>query len=140
MIQLLEECFSKGLIERFPQGPSLVEESLKKARELLDEAERNLGVGSFNSVVLLSYSSAFLALRALMFRDGYREKSHGCLSEYIRSKHREIPEHLIDQFDHFRHARHGTPYDVGYFTTEEDCREALEFAKEVVDLVEEVVQ
>ncbi len=60
----LDECFELGKIVKFPQGYSLIEESLQRARELLEEARSSFKVGAYDSVIILAYSSAFLAARA----------------------------------------------------------------------------
>jgi len=135
----LDECIEKKAIQRFIQGPSQVAESLLKARELVEEAKKNMRIGSYNSVIILAYSAAFTAARALLFRDGFREKTHECLIAYLRVRHKELPEYLINQLDHFRSYRHGVLYDVGFRPTVDECKEAVSFAEEMISTVEKAL-
>ncbi len=135
----LEECINTRKIEKFPQGYSLVADSLERAKELLDEARSSFAIRAYDSVIVLAYSAAFLAARAILFKDGYREKSHECLIEYLRSKHKEIPEHLLQELNHFRLNRHGALYDVRFRPTREECEEAIKFAQEFILTIERLV-
>jgi uncharacterized protein (UPF0332 family) len=131
----LNQCLEKGLIQKAPYSDTLVRESMEKAEELLGEAEQNLKTRTYNSVAVLAYSAAFNAARAMLYRDGYREKSHECVIRYLEAKHREIPSDLIALLDKYRVTRHGVLYDVRYTATGQEAREATEFAQEFIKAI-----
>jgi len=136
----LEECFRKGYIQRSPYAETLVKESMEKADNLLAQAKSNFENSSFDSALVMSYSAAFNAARAVLFRDGYREKSHECVIRYLEAKHPEIPSELIALLDRYRTSRHGVLYDVRYSATKIEAEEALEFAEGFIREIEKIIE
>ena len=81
----LEKCLERGRIKKFPKAKTLVASELKLAGEDLRSAEGSLADGNFKWATIQSYYSMFHTARALLYAKGYREKSHYCLIESIRS-------------------------------------------------------
>ena len=75
----LEECFGKALLRRVDPSTGKARESLRQARTWLAEAEQAFAAGVFRSALLAAYNAYFHAARAILFRDGLREKSHSCI-------------------------------------------------------------
>jgi uncharacterized protein (UPF0332 family) len=133
----------KGLLRRVPPSPQNARSSLEAARRWLEEASKNLETEAFNSSVLSSYLAMFHSARAILYLDGFREKSHFCVARYIEEKYvrtEELERRWIDLFDHFRTLRHEGQYSTGFFSTNSEAQEALASAKEFVERMESLVQ
>lgn len=80
-------CVDKGLLRKIPASKEKGSRSLEKAEKWLKEAEKTLKSGAFNSSALASYLAMFHSARAILFVDGYREKSHACIARYLEEKY-----------------------------------------------------
>lgn len=74
-----EECLERGKIVRIPIDPALAEKELREAELDLAAAERSLAQDQEKWAIIQGYYSLFHTLRSMVFRKGYREKSHRCL-------------------------------------------------------------
>ena len=75
----IDDCFERGLLRRVEPSRTKSEQSLLQAGEWLSEAEKNLEAGALRSAVSSAYLAVFHSARAVLFRDGVREKSHYCI-------------------------------------------------------------
>ena len=75
-LKSIDDCFERGLLRRVEPSRTKSEQSLLSARDWLSEAEKNLEAGAFRSAVSSAYLAVFHSARAILFRDGVREKSH----------------------------------------------------------------
>jgi uncharacterized protein (UPF0332 family) len=58
---------------------------LAQALEWVNEAGYDCDAGSLRSAMMAAYMGYFHAARAVLFRDGVREKSHYCIGVYLES-------------------------------------------------------
>lgn len=135
-----DECVEQGLLRRIPPSSVQAREQLAKANVLLDEAKKALDSESPNSAVIAAYAAMLDAARAVLFRDGYREKSHACVARYLEAKYSgKLGMPLIDLFDQYRDKRHKTMYSGDYYPTMDEANRAVSFAEEFVGKIEEIV-
>lgn len=136
----LEECLAKGLLRRITPSREKAFGCIDKAKSLLGEAKFDLENDQINSAVIVGYASLFDAARAILFRDGYREKSHACVVRYLEAKYSEdIPRDTILLLDRYRTCRHDTQYDVTYFPTAEEAKSVVVFAEGFIEKVKKIV-
>ena len=125
-----DECLSKGLLRRIPPSKEQGKRSFEKAQRWLDEAKIILGSKAFNSSVSAAYLAMFHSARAILFLEGFREKSHACvarfLAQYVQGG--KLEQEWVDLLDHHREIRHEDQYDLSFFATDEDAEKALESA------------
>jgi uncharacterized protein (UPF0332 family) len=78
--------------------------SLAQAREWITEAGRDCEIDALRSALIAVYMGYFYAARALLYRDGIREKSHYCIGVYLESYHKKglLEDEWVLQFDHLR--------------------------------------
>lgn len=129
------DCMRKGLLRRIPPSKDKAAQSLKKAQEWLKEAENSLKGGAFGSSILASYMTMFHAARAILFFDGFREKSHACVARYLEEKHvkaGKLDKKWVELLDHSREVRHNDQYDISFFSTKEDADNALKSASDFI--------
>ncbi len=137
----LNECLSKGLIRKYTPSKEQALASLNKAKTLLAEAEGDLQDKRYNSAMLVGYVSILNASRAVLFKDGYREKSHVCIVRYIEAKYKnKLPEGHIKLLDHYRETRHEIQYGTEQFAEEQGAREIVEFAKKYMKIIEGIIK
>lgn len=116
--------------------------SMKRAEKWLDEAERNLNSELYDSCLISSYLAMFHSARAILFRDGWREKSHFCIARYLEEKYvrqGKLEREWVDLLDRLRETRHADQYDVSYFAVREEAEEALGIAFEFVERMEKLL-
>jgi len=49
----------------------------------MEEARKNKDASAYDSCISSSYMVMFHSSRAILFRDGVREKSHFCIARYL---------------------------------------------------------
>ncbi|VVB70181.1 HEPN domain protein [uncultured archaeon] len=75
----IDDCFLRGLLRKVEPSRTKSEQSLLQARDWLYEARKNLDAEAYRSALSSAYLAIFHSARAVLFRDGIREKSHDCV-------------------------------------------------------------
>lgn len=131
-----DDCVKKGLLRKIPVSKDKASRSIEKAEKWLIEAESTLKSSAFNSSVLDSYMTMFHSARAILFFDGWREKSHACVARYLEGKYvksGKLEKGWVELLDLNRDIRHDDQYDLSFFSTQEDAVKALESAKKFLE-------
>jgi uncharacterized protein (UPF0332 family) len=134
-----KECLEKGFLRRIPPSGEKAFQSIVKAKELFEEAKSSLEEERINSAVIVSYMAIFHAARALLFKDGYREKSHECIIRYLEEKHPNIGIAQIEKLEKYKSERTHTQYDVSYSPNEEEAEKMIKFTERFIQIVEELI-
>lgn len=132
----------KRLLKRVTPSADKARQSMKRAERWLEEAEKCLNNELYDSCLISSYLAMFHSARAVLFRDGWREKSHFCIARYLEEmyvKKGKLEREWIDLFDRLRETRHVDQYDVSYFATREEAESALNIAFEFVERMEKLL-
>ncbi len=140
-LKTYKECLEDGLLRKIPVSREEAENSLKTARKWLDEAEKNLSAGALNSSAISSYLAMFHASRSILFRDGFREKSHYCIARFLEDnyvKKKQLEEEWVLLLDHYRGLRHDDQYGTDFYVTKEEAGEALSVASRFVERIEKL--
>ena len=127
------DCMKEGLLRKIPPSKDKATQSLKKAQEWLKEAENSLKGNAYSSSILASYMVMFHAARAILFFDGFREKSHACVARYLEEKYvktGKLDKKWIELLDYSREIRHDDQYDLSFFSTKEEAGNALKSAND----------
>jgi len=133
------DCMKEGLLRRIPPSKDKGAQSIKKAHEWLKEAEESLKAGAHGSAILASYTTMFHSARAILFFDGFREKSHACVARYLEEKYvktGKLDKKWVELLDHARQVRHDDQYDLSFFSTKEEAEKSLESAKDFITALE----
>ena len=134
-----EELFAEGLLKRASPSLEKAEKSIARAEKYLEKARKVFDAGMDDVAVLLAYSSAFHAARALLFKDGVSERSHYAIGEYLKEKHPEIGKGAINTFDLYRNLRHTVAYGLDTSVGAKDSASSLEFAREFLAKAKKLV-
>ena len=138
----LEECWKKGLLKKIKFKKWLVSNSIKTAKRNLQNAKQSFLAGIYDGAVFFAYMGMFHAAKAILFRDGIRERSHKCIILYLKEKYEKsgiIPSYLIHVLDSHRIERHEIVYGFEFVATKEDAEVAIEDAKEFIGQIERLL-
>ncbi len=142
MIFKFDDCVKKGLLRKIPSSKDKANRSIDKAEKWLAEAKNTFESLAFNSSVMDSYLTMFHSARAILFMDGWREKSHACVARYLEEKYvkqGKLEKKWIELLDLNRDIRHDDQYDLSFFSTKEDAEKALKSARSFLDRMKKLL-
>ena len=134
----IEDCFRKGLLRRVEPSLTKSKESISEAREWLSEARKNMAAEAYKSAISSLYLAIFHSARAVLFRDGVREKSHYCVGVYL-GKYVEqgvLEEDWVLIFDRMRSVRHTDQYSFQVHPSKEEVESGIDIAGKFVNRIE----
>lgn len=140
MSQGFNSCLEHGRIKKFAPGPRLAGKELKSARQDLAVSSKSAEDGNFKWSIVQSYYSMFHSARALLYSAEYREKSHYCLIEAIRTLFVEtgkLGSSLLESFAEAKNLREAADY-YGDFS-KLNSRKLLKNAETFLDVVEKII-
>jgi uncharacterized protein (UPF0332 family) len=115
-----ETCLKSRKIVKFPRARRLISKELLSARQDLEEARDRLAHGKWKYATINAYYAIFHAARALLYFQGFRERSHYCLlialeALYVQRKLLEV--RFVDSFKETMTLRENADY-LGTFSRE----------------------
>lgn len=139
----LEECFGKGLLRELKASKGMIDKELELADSNLAEAESLNQLGHFNAAVIFIYTAMFHSARAILFSDGYSERSHACLILYLNEKYvktGKLETKFILAIDDLRTDRHKTLYGTPKSYEAEEVSELINTAAEFIEKVKNIIK
>jgi uncharacterized protein (UPF0332 family) len=143
MLYNTEKMLELGLLRRIPASRKKAEDSIHAAGSWLDEAESNLRGGTVRSCLLSSYLAMFHAGRALLYADGFREKSHFAVARYLEDRYVSVGKleaSWVELLDYYRETRNEDQYGTVFITSVEEAQRALESARAFVKRLAALLQ
>ena len=135
----MDDCIRKGLLRSHSFPDETIQKELENAKRHLKNSERNYEFDMMDVSIVSSYTSMFHAARALLFIDGYKERSHVCLGAFLRECYPELKEYA-NAFDIYRKNRHESLYGIDYEPLDSDAQTGIDFAKEFIERVQEIIK
>ena len=134
----LEECFEDGKLQTVPPSEEKARESLRAAQENLYEAQEAAKGGLFRAATNSTYVAIFHAARAILFRDGIREKSHFCLEQYLNTyvASGKLESKWVAFFASQRSKRDVNQYGFEPPATREELDISMQLAAQFIDRME----
>jgi uncharacterized protein (UPF0332 family) len=138
----ISDCFERGLLRNVDPSGEKAEASLVQAREWVTEAQKGLEIGAVRSALMAVYMGYFHAARAVLFRDGIREKSHYCIGVYLETYviNNRLEEEWVILFDHMRGLRQADQYSLDARPTEQEAVQAIENAGRFIDRMDLLIR
>ena len=126
----------KGLIKAQPIDKEEVAGSIALSERFLERAKGNLELEFYDVTFLLAYNAMFHAARALLFKKGYKERTHFALIDAIRDLYKQDKEiaDFMNVLDNYRLTRHAIQYS-GELSNELDAVQSLKDAEKLIKLV-----
>ncbi len=135
---MIEDLVKKGLLAKVLPDLQKAQKSLELAETRIEKAHEEIQVELFDDALISAYGSMFHTSRALLFRDGYKERSHYAICEYIREKYSgKLEARFINELNILRTIRHKVIYGDEELN-ERDIQEIE--AKEASELAEKYLQ
>lgn len=130
-----EKCLERGKIKTFSKAKQLVFKELDLAKEDLKTAEESFEDKNYKWATIQAYYSMFHSARALIYQKGYREKSHFCLAEALKSFYISegiLPSRFLEALQLGKSLRENADYygDFDKEGTESMVASAKDFLKE----------
>jgi len=138
MVFRYKDCIAKGLLRKIPASLEKASMSIKKAENWYSESKKSITGKALDSSVIASYMVMFHAARAILFHDGYREKSHACVARYLEEKYvktGKLESKWVELLDHAREIRHNNQYDMSFCSTEKEARRAMKTAEKFLERI-----
>ena len=138
----IDDCFERGLLRKVEPSRTKCEQSLLQAGEWLSEAEKNLEAEAYRSALSSAYMAVFHSARAVLFRDGVREKSHYCIGLYLQ---RYVEDGTLEEnwpmlFDRIRSVRHADQYSFMALPTVEEVQAGIDLAERFIERMERLLR
>lgn len=127
----IEECLEKGLLAKAEADAPKAKSSLEVARHKLEIAKKEMEHEIFEGAIINAYTSMFHSARALLFADGYKERSHYALWVYANEKYSDkIEKKYLNELNSLRLTRHSLMYGLEEEETQgEGAKSAIESAE-----------
>lgn len=139
----IKHLLKEGLLRIIPSSKQKAEESIRTSEKWLKESETNFNNKSFMSSVLTSYLTMFHAARAVLFLDGFREKSHFAVARYLEDKYclkGLLESKWINFLDYYREFREQDQYSTSFIVSEKESENALNFSREFMNRIKELLK
>ncbi len=134
----LKDCFDRGLLKKGKPDLDNALRSLRISEDFLEKAKKNVRIECYDVSVMLSYTSMFHAARAVLFKDGIKERSHACVPVYLKSNYPEFRK-LAETLDSYREFRHGIVYRASN-VSESDADEAINSAEDFLRKIRKIIR
>lgn len=136
----VDELVGKKLLIKENPSMDKAAKSIVVSESFLKKAEANFKIGLYDVAVLLSYNSMFHAARALLFKDGFKERAHWAVVEYLRRKYSlELGEGTVNKLDTFRVLRHSAAYGLESKEDKEEAEMMVKFAGELAKKIKKII-
>ncbi|MCK4269393.1 MAG: HEPN domain-containing protein [Methanogenium sp.] len=130
-----ERCLETRKIVKIEKDNALVLKEITEAGRDLESAKISLNNVNFKWAIVQGYYSQFHSIRALVFSEGYREKSHSCLrsaAEALLFDAGLIDREVIEGFSYAMRVREAADYNSTY--TEDTSIDVVDTAERTYDI------
>ena len=136
----LRRLLDEGKITRFHASLEMVEKEVKAASDDLKTAEESLARGDIKWATVQGYYAFFHAVKALVYRGGYREKSHRALLtalEVLYIKDRRVQRRHLDALRNAMNLRESADYGMTY--SQDGAKAIVSDAKKFLEVVDAIL-
>jgi uncharacterized protein (UPF0332 family) len=137
----IEELIRKDLLKTTRPDRPKSDQSINVAAKKLEEAEKACNAEIYESTMIFAYMAMFHAARAILFKEGFMEKSHYAVVMFLQERFSAaLGIGLISKLDSMRTARHEGLYGLHSDFSEEDAKMAILDAKEFLEKVRKLLR
>ena len=134
----LRDCYKEGLLRKTKPSKQYALKSLETSLKHIENAKDNLEMKNNNLVLFCAYTSMFHSARALLFKDGVKERSHICIVSYLREKYSEL-RRLSNQLDAYRRNRHNTLYSLDFLISKNEAKQAIDDSEQFYKQIKTII-
>ena len=137
----IRDCLEKGMLKETRPDGEKAKLALKIAEKNLEDAKAQVKGGLYRWAFIAAYTSMFHAGRAILYRDGIKERSHFCIYIYLKEKYSQrIEAKYFNELNVLREQKHRTMYGDEEVRLREIEKEEVENAVETAEGFLEVVR
>ena len=141
MDERFKRCLRDGKLVKEGLQPDLVKKELDAAESDLESAKKSISEGDFKWATVQAYYSMFHTAKALVLSEGYREKSHLCLSIALKALYIDANRLEKKHFDRFRDCMNlRKDADYGLVYSESSAKTAVEWTEEFLEDAKAVIK
>ena len=108
---MIEEMIKDGYLIRTSPDARKAEKSLELAKNKIAKAKAELNADITDNAIVSAYTSMFHSARALLFLDGFKERNHYAVCQFLREKYQKrIEMKYITELNVLRTIRHKVIY------------------------------
>ena len=129
-----ERCVKERRLIKIKPSNEMIKKEVESSEYDLERARNSLGEEDFKWAAVQSYYSMFHAAKALVLKEGYREKSHFCLVIALKElyvKEDRLNAEMVENLELCMSLRHEADYGLTYH--QESAETALKYAEEFLD-------
>jgi len=129
-----ERCIKERRLIKIKPSKEMTQKELDSAEYDLQRARNSLEEEDFKWAAVQSYYSMFHAAKALVLKEGYREKSHFCLIIALRElyvKEDKLNAEMIENLELCMSLRHEADYGLTYH--QESAETAIKYAEDFLN-------
>ena len=108
----LKKCFEMGQLKKITADLSLSKKSLKRGVLILEEIPRLTKSEFLEVAEQRLYQSFFHMIKALLYKDGIKERSHYCVILYVKETYGSALESEIATMEVLKDLRNQSQYGV----------------------------
>ncbi len=139
----VEQCINEGLLKETAPDTDKADASLEMAEHKLGLAKREFESEIYENAVVSAYASMFHSGRAILFRDGYKERSHYAIYVYLEERYSgQMERKYLNEFNSLRLERHELMYGLEKSgeVKEAEAESAISMAKGFLSLIRKLVE
>jgi len=135
----LQDCFKERLLRKIKPSKSFAIKSLQISLEYIEKSKDNLKMKNNDIVIFCSYTAMFHAARALLFKDGIKERSHICIVSYLKETYPNLRQ-LANKLDIYRLTRHNTLYALDFLIPDGEAKTAIKDAEQFYKWIKKMIK
>jgi uncharacterized protein (UPF0332 family) len=139
----VEDCLKEGLLVKSKPDLRKARASLEMAGHKLELAEKELEHRIFENAVISAYASMFHSARAILFGDGFKERSHYAVYVYLSERYSDkIERRYLNELNSLRLQRHELMYGLekSIEAQESDAESAIQTAQGFSKAIKKIIE
>ena len=116
----------------------MIGKEIDNANKHLENASVCIDKNMYGLAVVSIYTSMFHAARAILFRDGIKERSHICIIIYLKERYPTL-EDYVKVLDSYRRTRHTALYGIDSDINKDDATYGIDLAKKFIKAVKDEI-
>jgi len=135
----LNEAVIKELLSRVTPSKDLIDKELNESLYDLKRADESLIKKDYKWSIVKSYYAMFHCVRALMFKNGYKDRKHAGVVIFLEEFEKQgiIDSSIINDYKAALSAREGADYRYTY--NESIASNIIQIAKEFINKIRRLV-
>ena len=137
-----QNFIEKGLLKKDIPSLDLAKKSLRQAEFLLKETADLIELDKKQIAVISLYNAFFHISRALLYKDGIKEKSHYCIAKYVEEEYvnnNKLDAKFLNAFETIMSVRHNIQYSTEVVEIDIDLNEFCNICEEYRAEVEKLL-